>query len=410
MKRNNLKRIFKGVVLSLVLCASFITFFSFPASAAVITEYYAEVTSSYINVREGPGLSYPVVTQYPKGFWFYAVAADYYEADGYRWYACPDGWIAQTGGLRFASREVSFDTLSLYDGYGELRWTHECSGTDNPNWGYHVDALEAGYRIRCDCGWWKQEYIYLSGGSVTGEGDIIFIGLDTDNDEVVDLRVGQSKFLPNRANSDLRPYSLLMCYDSAEKDTPTVTLHFSNKDYSKVVSYVFNWSVDVHVEDYGVVMVGNDGVKQIHYVDGDFLLYDRHMGVHLADKVRTYKTLETYKGNEEVVPAARHMEFVFILAPPGEGVHGDFEKIITGIREICGNIGDFFGNFGGFDSVFSDEDSPLNKLAADGLGAGVQEFFALVRNFFSALPAPLMNAVGAIFILSCLVGVFKLFL
>ena len=407
-------RIFKGVTLSLVLCAVVISVFAPFAFAATSTWFGCEVLAT-INVRRGPGLDYAIVTQYTAGTTFTADVETYIEADGYKWYQCPDGYIAQTGGLRFFELETSWDVISGYDAYGQCRWEHQCCGSTDmtdidPNWGYVIDCQDSGYNVFCDCGWSKWCPISFELDPDTGGFKYIFIGLDTDGDERPDLFPGSKRRLKNRASSDLRPYQILEFLDNPDKDIPTVTLHFCNKSKSEVyASYTFYWDVDVHVEDYGIVMVGNDGIKKIHYVEGSFLLYDEAMGVHLADTVRTYEAMKQYNGTEQTILASRHMEFIFILAPPGEGAHGDFEHIIAGIRDIFNSLPNIFTDFGGLGDVFTDEDSPIYEVNNSGILDGVQEVFLMVRSFLSALPTPIIAVVGTFFLLACLIGVFKLF-
>ena len=350
------KRIFKGAILSLVLCAVILSILSPVALAATTTYGYCEVMAT-INVRRGPGLDYAVVTQYTAGTTFMGWAEDYIEADGYKWYWCPDGYIAQTGGLKFYTTEVAYDVITAYDPYGEKRWEHDCEGNGNPNWGYHITVDDEGYRVNCDCGW--GEYYYV--GYIVEDDPLVFIGLDTDNDEIVDLRPGETKFLPNRATSDLRQYQILEFLDDPDKVQPTVTLVFRDKDNKKIAQYTFNWSVNVHVESYGVVMVGNDGLKKIHYVDGDFLLYDRFNEVHLADVPREYDALfqGTYMLYDD--PEWRNFTFNFTLAPVGEGGWGPLEWVVHIARSITDFVTDLF-DFFGLSFIFTDEDSPFRFL------------------------------------------------
>ena len=408
------KRIFKGVTISLVLCAFVFSILAPFASAAIITSSpYCEVLAT-INVREGPGLNYEIVTQYTAGYKFWCDWENertYVVADGYTWYECPDGWIAQTGGLRFFYLDEYVGTIYGYDAEGQERWGHECTGTSNPDWGYRITVDDAGYRVVCDCGWWRYCSISFIIDPETGDFMYDFVGLDTDGDEQIDLRPGQSRKLKNRSNSDLRPYRILEFMDDPNKDPATVTLHFREPDVGLIASYTFNWSVTLHVEDYGIVMVGNDGEKIIHYVDGDFLLYDRHIGVYLADTPHEYVPNKIY-GNDNgdlISGADRHQHFNFWLAPPGKGEWGDFEHVIGGIRDVFSDLGGFFDDFGGLGSVFTDKDSPIYKLTNGGFGQGVQNVFSLVRSFFSGLPEPLLAVLGTFFIISCLLGVFKLF-
>lgn len=365
MKMNTQKRIFKGVILSLVLCA--VVFSLFPSSAFASAEIsiYAEVIISRVNVRSGPGLNYDVVTQYPRGYRFYANEGDYIYADGYKWYSTSDGFVAQAGGLKFVDTTTFYDCITGYDIYGSARWEHTCIGTGNPNWGYHITVDQEGYLVNCDCGW--GEYYALGHFLIGSDGDFtefVFLGLDTDNDERVDLYPGQTKFLPNRANSsastDLRPYQILEFFDDPDKDIPSVTLVFRDEDNKPIAQYTFNWSVSVHVEDYGVVMVGHDGLKKIHYVDGEFLLYDRRLELHLADVPREYTVFHKFEDGL-IVDKDKHLAYHFTLAPVGAGDWGLVEWVVHITRSVCDFVANLFDFFNlGF--IFSQEDSPFHFL------------------------------------------------
>lgn len=355
------KRIFKGAILSLVLCSIVLAILAPGAYAATTGYAWCEVLAT-INVRNGPGLGNDVVTQYTKGTKFICWEDDYVQADGYKWYQCPDGWIAQTGGLKFYIEQVAYDVITCYDPYGEVRWEHDCEGNGNPNWGYHLTVDDEGYRVNCDCGW--GEYYYV-GYAISDDGDgttkLVFIGLDTDNDEIVDLRPGQSKFLPNRATSDLRQYQILEFLDDPDKQAPVVNLIFRDGNNKLLAVYTFNWSVEVHVEDYGVVMVGNDGLKKIHYVDGDFLLLDEISDVYLADTPRIYDVFVNYGTKVIINDYGSEWGIPFILAPVGDGGWGPIEWVVHIVRSIADFVVDLF-DFFGLSFIFSDEDSPFRFL------------------------------------------------
>lgn len=414
MKVNIQKRIFKGVTLSLVLCAVILGILSPVALAATSTMFMCEVTGN-VNVRELPDADSDIVTTYQAGTTFMGDPENWvaYE-DGYYWYWCPDGYVAQTGRLRFYEVTQDYDNICAYDPYGSQRWEHECSGNDNPDWGYNISVDEGGYLVSCDCGW--SEYFYVS-YVISDDGDygnqyteLVFVGLDTDNDEIVDLRPGEKKFLPNRANSELRKYQILEFLDDPDKLPPVINLQFRDGDNKVIAMYTFPWSVEVHVEPYGVVMVGNDGIKKIHYVDYDFMLHDETLDLYLADTPRVYDVFTEY-GDKVIIGEGHGDEwcFVFILAPVGEGPWSGFEYIINVIRNAFSGVGGLFSDFGNLGSVFSDEDSPLYNLLHNGFSEGVQEVFTVVRTFFSCIPTPIMNVIGTVFILVCLLGVFKLF-
>ena len=359
MKFKNHNRIFRGIVLCLVLFSfslSVLTPFAFASS----TLFYAQVNVSTLNVRTGPGLSYNVVYSAGKGE-ILRLTGQVDFADDYTWYELADTgfWIAETGGWTFVSTSVYEDNIAAYDAYGSLAWQHTCVG-DSPDWYYHIEVYNEGYSVRCDCGWWEQRIIpsqYDSDGNVI----LCFIGLDTNNDERVDLKPGQSKKLFNRSNTDLRPYTILEFLDNPNVDTPTVTLTFATADNDLIERYTFIWWVEVHVEAYGVVMEGMDGTKKIHYVDGNFLLYDRADGLFLADNIRKYETLKQYNGREYIQIAERHMEFFFTLEPPGEGDLGPVEwvtHVVRSLTDFLAQILDFFG----LSFIFTHEDSPFRFL------------------------------------------------
>ena len=410
------KRTFKGLTLFFVLCALVITWLPFSASAASSTMLMCEVTAT-INVRELPTLKSDIVTQYTAGTKFQGSAEDYVAyADGYYWYWCPDGYIAQTGGLRFYETTVYWDSISGYDAYGQEVWSHECSGSVgldpvSSNWGYTIDCLDDGYTVTCDCGWFKWCPISFELDPDTGGFKYVFAGLDTDGDEQIDLRPGVKKKLPNRANSDLRPYRILEFLDDPIKDPPTITLIFRKPLSTSIIAYyTFNWSVDIHVEPYGIVMVGNDGTRVVHYADGDFMLFDMQLGYYLSDKPHTYEGNKSNGSIGNMVNPQRYHQFAeFELGAPGDGRYGVVEDVIDDLRDIFTDIPNFFEDFGGIDNVFTDQDSPLTQLTGGGILSRVQQVFSVVQTFLSTLPTPLLAVVGSIFILSVILGVFKLF-
>lgn len=412
MKVNTQKRIFKGVTLSLVLCAVILGILSPVALAATsYTEYVCEVLGN-VNVRSGPGTGYGVVTQYTKGTTFLATQEDYFEADGYKWYSCPDGWVAQTGRLKFHTSVISREYISCISPSGALSWGHICNGDGSDNWGYYVEVLHDGYWFSCDCGWKtrvtfpRKQIFDPDDGSLLSE--IYFQGLDTDNDERVDLYPGQSKKLPNRVNSDLRPYTLLEFYDESVVDVPTVTIVFVDAERNEIERYTFNFSVDIRVLDYGVEMVGNDGTYVLHELKGKYIVTDLASDIMIADSWRRYQvdySIKDFWGN----PYDAHPQYGVMIAPPGDGPNGPLENIVSDLKGFFGTLNDFFGEFGGLNGIFTDEDSPVHKFL-DGIGAGVASVFNCVSQFIVQLPSEITAPIFVVFILAVVIGIVRLFL
>lgn len=412
MKKLKYKRISRVITLCVLLCAVVATNIApFVSAASTYTEYVCEVTAT-LNVRSGPGLSYDVVTQYAIGTTFLATEEDYYDyVDGYKWYACPDGYIAQTGALKFYSVTVSNDEyISCYSPYGDLSWSHQCSGNGSDDWGYTVSVIDDGYWFSCDCGW-KTRVTYPRKQEYDSEGNLIsdlyFQGLDTDNDERVDLYPGQTKFLKNRSNSDLRPYTLLEFYDQAVIDIPTVTIELVDADYNEIERYTFNFSVTLRVTDYGIEMTGNDGTYFLHEFDTSYIVTDLSTGIMIGDVGLKYQIDYSIKyPNGNVFD--RHPEYLVMLAPPGDGPSGYLENIVSGLKNFLGKIEAFFSNFGGLSHIFTDEDSPIYGFL-DGIGSGVASVFNCVRQFIGALPTEITAPVFVLFVLAIAIGVLRLF-
>lgn len=362
LKINTQKRIFRGLIVSALLCALIVATLSPAAFAASTSVCYAEINVSVLNVRTGPGLSYDVAYSATTGD-IINLTGDTATADGYTWYKVSGGdeyWIADTGGWTLVNSSAYEDTICAYGVYGDLAWSHTCVSSD-PDWSYYLEVQNDGYYIRCDCGWW---YYRLVGQACDDNGQIIayFIGLDTDNDERVDLKPGQTKELPNRANSDLRPYQILEFMDSLDKDTPTVTITFATSDNDLIAEYTFIWWVDVYVESYGVRMVGMDGTEIIHPVDYDFMLYDRFAEFYLGDEGARYKHGDLLMQTLEGDYVFRHVQYTFTLAPVGEGDIPILEWITYITRSISEIFSELFNNFFGLTFIFTDENSPFKFL------------------------------------------------
>ena len=359
MKINTQNRIFRGLTVCVLLCALIVLTLSPAAFAASTTTYWGEVVVSTLNCRSGPGLSYDIVHTYSTGDKFVIIGETNGTVDGYVWYQNERGWVAQTGGLKISTGSSYTDYICAYDPYGELSWEHECT-MPNPDFQYHLEVDNEGYRITCDCGWWYYKNITQSIDPETGEELYVFLGLDTDGDWEFDLKPGQTKDLPNRATGEYRQYQILEVIGSANLDTPTVTLQFGDAENNLIAEYTFNWSVDVHVEAYGIVMVGNDGTKKIHYCENDFLLYDRLSDFFLGDSPVRYQVDLSIK-DMNGVQVYRHVEFGFTLAPPGEGGLGPLEWVTSVVRNVCDFISDIL-DFFGLSFIFTDEDSPFRFL------------------------------------------------
>lgn len=252
------------------------------------------------------------------------------------------------------SGSVTSDCISGYDVYGELAWKHVCTLTD-PDCMYHLEVVEDGYYIRCDCGWWYRRYVPITYDE-NYNPLLVFLGLDTDNDEFYDLMPGQSKDLPSRAGSDLRPYLILEFFGPANQDTPTVTIRFVTKEGKTIEEFTFDWCVEIFIETYGIVLKDYYGYERIYYVDYDFLLYDVQNRLYLGEDGEKYASLSYV---DEIF---RHVVYEFTLEPVGEGHASAIEWVIYIVRSICDSIYDLFTNFFGLKFIFTDDDSPFKFL------------------------------------------------
>lgn len=352
------------MICALLLCALLVSVFAPCVYADVQSGLVGTVVGNSLIARNWPGTDQTEMHRYQKGDTFLLDDTSVVQKDGYTWYKTEDGWwVPHTGYLQITSGSTAYtDNIVCYDGEGMKVWEHKCTST-NPNFMYHLELFDDHYMVSCDCGWWyRRNVVTHYNSNVDGSMEALsFIGLDTNNDERVDLLPGQKKDLPNRSASSLRSYEILEFYDQANRVTPTVTLTFATADNEVIAKYDFLFHVFVHVEPYGIVMEGMDGSKKIHYVDGDFLLLDRVAETYLGDNVRKYETLKQYNGLHAVLPAQFCMEFVFTLEAPGNGDFAPLEWVVHITRSIVDFISELFDFFGlGF--IFTDENSPFKFL------------------------------------------------
>ena len=359
----NIQKVFKGLTIALSLCAFCISILSPAAYASEASWGTGHINVGPINVRTGPGTSYDIAYSVNVGD-VVELTGETASSGGYTWYRLVGGdgyWICQTGGWTLNVTPAS-DTLTCFDSYGAEVFAHVCDGDGVENWGYTVEVDAMSYTVTCSCGWGytkacKPFYSYYGDGSV--EYRYYFLGLDTDNDERVDLYPGQKKFLPNRAGSELRPYTLLEFYDH-ESEPPTVTLVFGDAKRNEIARYTFDWTVTVYVESYGLRMVGNDGLQVIHYVDHEFICKCLTLDTHLGDVGMTYKT-GTIK-DQYGIPLQKHMEYALVIMNPAEDNMNPIDWVVYIVRSISDSIYELFTNFFGLKFIFTDENSPFKFL------------------------------------------------
>lgn len=397
----NIQKAVKGATLFICILSLLLINVCGFASAAVETHVYAEVTVKYLNVREGPGLNYPVVTQYFQGERFYANAGDYIEADGYKWYVCPDGFIAQTGGLKFVDYTTYTDTLIGYDMYGVQKWHHICTNVTEDT-EYYFEVGGDYYEVRCDCGWWTYvecPKITLNVGTAY-ETPVIFLGLDTDNDERIDLRPGDTARIPTRAFTSARDLLVTEFYGDEFDDTPSVTINVRDADGNILHAYDFHWGVHVSTGSSSIVFEDFFGNQTICYIEPGSMVYDSLNDFFLSEEPHWY----SIKG--AVDPLLRHWTVDLVVTSVEENPVGLMGFIVKYTREIFGSFHKVF-DFFNLSFIFTDENSPIYFIF--NLPDSIAHFYSAVGSFFDALPPHLIAICAFPFIAAVVVGLMRWF-
>lgn len=359
-----------------------------PASAATPeATLIAEVTVTQLNYRNGPGLSYSVTGCFSLGD-VVSLTGETVDADGYTWYRCATAdtrWVAQVDSMNITpiSPTGYTDTITGYDAYGDVVWEHTCT-QNTADWYYHFEVKNQSYIVSCDCGWFYERKcpIWLF---EDGSYESIFLGLDTDNNEFYDLKPGQSKDIPCRANSEYRPYQILEFYGDTNNDPPTVTMCIWENGVSQ--EYVFNWNVKVELKSYGLQFTGSDGNIEIHRISGEYMVLhtNRPNGaddVYLAtDKIYEFKHGQLLD-EDPWFGDGRHVAYHLQVTIVDFAEMSPLDWITYISRKVGTWLEDLVGLFGLGDHV-TDEDSPFTQLIKLD---GIQEFFLSISEFFATLP------------------------
>lgn len=384
------KKIFRNILLSMMLCCVVVSTFAPCAFASTDAAYIATINATQQNYRNGPGLSYQVTGAYYMGEVIY-LTGEVVDVDGYTWYRVATTevrWVANVNSLIITPvGDGSFtDTITGYDAYGDVRWTHTCTQS-KPLWYYHLTVENQSYTVSCDCGWFYKvtcDFWYFEDGSYSS----IFLGLDTDNDEFHDLKPGQTKDLPCRANSNMRPYQILEFYGDTNNDPPTVTIRLRGSVHEDLV---FNWNVKVELEPYGLKFTRNDGSTYLYPISGEYMvLYTyRPQGatdVYLAeDKVYNFKHGELLE-DDPWFEDGRHVFYTLKIIPVEVGTMSPLDWVTYITRKVGTWIHDLL-DFFGLGKHLTSENSPFTQLFKI---EGLQGFFGTVKAFFDALPKEVM--------------------
>lgn len=357
MENKKTNRIFRGLTVCVLLCALIVVTLSPAAFAAYSDEIIAVVNVSPLNVRTGAGLSYSIAYQVHTGD-VIQLTGTTKVADGYTWYQISGGdgyWIAQTGGWTLQDNTGYYDRISGFDADGESVWEHYCSN-ESDDWYYYLEVEIEGYYIRCDCGWWYyrtvDRYIDVS----SGDEAYIFLGLDTNGDWIYDLKPGQEKKLPSRADGIMRQYQILEFFGAANLDTPTVSVVFATVDNEVLYERTFGWGVGIYIDSYGVALEDQFGNEYFFPVDYEFLLFDRSNQLYVGDQQLWYSIDKPLFGD------FRHLTIVFTLEPVGEGDAPPLEWVTYTVRSLLDGVRSLLKNFFGLGFIFNAEGSPFKFL------------------------------------------------
>lgn len=388
--KTNIQKIFKGASLSALIFMILLSTLSPTAFAASTSTVWAEVIVSRLNCRSAPSLSADIVHEFHAGDKFQVTGETAEKYDGYIWFECEFGWVANTGGLRFYDATTYTDNISAYDIYGQLSWEHECSRPTS-TFEYQFEVFDDGYTVRCACGWWLNvdcpSFMVGDGSSV--EDTLIFLGLDTNNDEVIDLRPGDTKVVKRKYADNLRDLQIWEFYGPENYDVPSVTLDFYNEDGSLFKSIEFQWGAYVYVDNSCIIFEDLYGNKQTVFIDYEFLVYDELNKSFLSDVPRYF----TFPGDEDGM--LRHFTWEFSISKVGSKAWGPVGLFYYLCRQLTDPVADLF-DFFGLTEIFTDPDSPFVFLF--NLPSGVSSVFSVIGEFFDALPSEIIVLISLPFV------------
>lgn len=386
----NIQKAVKGVSLFALALFVFFSTLPLPSYAASTSTVWAEVMVSRLNCRTIPSLSGDIVHEFHAGDKFQIIGETAEKYDGYIWFECEYGWVANTGGLRIYDSTTYNDSMAAYDIYGQLSWEHNCTRPSS-TFEYQFEVFEDGYTVRCACGWWLNvdcpSFMVGDGSSV--EDTSIFLGLDTNNDEVIDIRPGDTKIVKRSATANLRPLQILEFYGPENYDVPSVTLDFYNEDGSLFKSFEFQWGVYVYVDKSCIVFEDLYGNQQKIFIDYEFLVYDELDKTFLSDVPRYL----TFPDDEDGM--LRHFTWEFTISKVGSEAFGPMGLFYYICRELTGAVAELF-DFFGLTDIFTDQDSPFVFLF--NLPSGVSEVFSVIGAFFDGMPSEIIILVSFPFV------------
>ena len=402
------------IVACVFICVISVCFALAPEAdaAANDTYLYTGTAVSNLNVRSGPGTDYRLIRTISAGTTFRLSGEQYNDGVRVYWRLYGEAEELVTGGTYGSNLTVKVSQLTTYTdtikGYavdGSIPWEHTCTQSV-PEWNYHIEVGSNSYRVICDCGWYYErnpwEDVFLP---EDGYDDFVFLGLDTDNNEICDLKPGQTIDLPCRANNDYRPYLIAEFLGSTANDPPTVTVGFFDVDGNELGKYTFNWWADIHVESHGIVMVDMNGKRLVHPVYGEFMLWYDFGEYYLDENPRRMKHGSLF-GAADIWEDGRHVEYRFTIKMVTNEDMSPLDWVVYWSKQIGNWVSDVF-NFFGLGELLYSADSPFTQILSFD---GVQSFFATISDFFSGLPPELVTVISLGFVGAIVIGLVRWFL
>ena len=368
------RRLIKVVSMLLVLISVSVIFMT-PLVSAASTDYapsdtnYVATALASLNIRTGPGTSYDIVGSVDVGDILYLTNYETDSAGRKYWKLAGGGnrWVSQgSSGHNFTpvmleDTDFRADTITGYDIFGQQSFVHVCWQKFDL-WYYHIEVKAKSYIVSCDCGWWS-EIDCVSTSYIDPDGDGVFdtlqygffLGLDTDNDEMLDLRPGEKKDLPCRATSDLRQYQILEFFGQGDTVPPSVTFEIFDKSSNYIGTYTFDWSAYVRVESYGIVFTDKDGFRKICPLNGHFTVYDESHQRYVLDE-------ELFYQHGSLMDSTEYHRFFRLTV-----TYLDIDKSTpldwaVYLMNKLGNMLFSFFNFFGLSEFFTADDSPFRFL------------------------------------------------
>lgn len=393
-----------------VLVAALCLCFAPSADASIDTSnYHWEATALVtLNVRSGPGTEYTLLRTIPVGTTFRVLPVE--KIDGsYTWSridSTEEEWFCLRTPDKFYVEinkvvdSIFIDTIKGYSSDGSIPWEHTCSQSVEM-WYYHISVTSEKYTVTCDCGWSISRYPF-KGIDPDYFVEPVFLGLDTNNDEQYDLKPGQSIDLPCRAGGNLRPYIISEFIGENYVEPPTVTVAFGDSNYNELAKYTFNWDCTMEITSYGIILIGNDGTRTLHPVNGEFMVWYIHGEYYFAEG-KKYHLKRSDALDLDGAFTERHVEYGFVIKMVKAEEMDPLDWITYYSKQVGETVTNIF-NFFDLGGLLGADDSPFLEIYHFD---GVQHFFSAISDFFSGLPPELTAVLSIGFVGTLVIGLVR---